>query len=436
MILATCVFIIPYIILMYGYIVQTENQQEEIYIKSKLETLKKTDYLYSSLSNESVNKVVFHELLISSLNGYADIIVLDESKQHVLFTNNNHIVTKPKYFRALDESPYKAYEIEYLKVKRVLMYSYDEEAKRYYIIIEPAKNAFDDIKQNSQNMLMVIALSIVLLLVIIYIYSNKISSTLYTLTDIVKNYRSQNILPQSEIRSNTKFYDELYKIENEIYETINYLIERENEQTKAFYKSKLENLQNQINPHFLYNTLENINQLAMMNDIEDISKLSRGLANLFRYNTEDRNPITTVNKELYIISEYIKIMKIRFPSIEYHVHIQDDDLVETEMLKFTLQPIVENIFKHQSIRDHFEINIDIHAWDTHRIIEIYTNQSIDMEIDLSKVNHSINHEREDGSGIGLYNVNKRIQLHYGDDYGIYLKMRENRILVSTVVLPL
>ena len=421
---------------MYGYIVQTENQQEGTYIKSKLETLKKTDFLYSSLKNESVNKVVFHELLISSLNGYADIVVLDESKQHVLFTNNNHIVTKSEYFRELEELPYKAYEIEYLKVERMLMYSYDEETKKYYIIIEPTKNAFEEIKQNSQNMMIVCGLSIGLLLVIIYIYSNKISTTLYTLTNIVKNYRSQNTLPQSEIWPNTKFYDELYKIENEVYETINYLVERENKQTQAFYKSQLENLQDKINPHFLYNTLENINQLAMMNDIEEISKLSRGLANLFRYNTEERSSITTVSRELYIISEYIKIMKIRFPSIVYHVHLQDEDLVETEMLKFTLQPIVENIFKHQSIREHFEINIDLHVSDTYRIIEIYTSQSIDVEIDLSKVNHAINHERGDGSGIGLYNVNKRIQLHYGEDYGIYLKLRENRILVTTVLLPL
>jgi len=421
---------------MYGYIVQTENQQEGTYIKSKLETLKKTDFLYSSLKNESVNKVVFHELLISSLNGYADIVVLDESKQHVLFTNNNHIVTKSEYFRELEELPYKAYEIEYLKVERMLMYSYDEETKKYYIIIEPTKNAFEEIKQNSQNMMIVCAISIGLLLVIIYIYSNKISTTLYTLTNIVKNYRSQNTLPQSEIWPNTKFYDELYKIENEVYETINYLVERENKQTQAFYKSQLENLQDKINPHFLYNTLENINQLAMMNDIEEISKLSRGLANLFRYNTEERSSITTVSRELYIISEYIKIMKIRFPSIVYHVHLHDEDLVETEMLKFTLQPIVENIFKHQSIREHFEINIDLHVSDTYRIIEIYTSQSVDVEMDLSKVNHAINHERGDGSGIGLYNVNKRIKLHYGENYGIYLKLQENRILVTTVLLPL
>ena len=421
---------------MYGYIVQTENQQEGTYIKSKLETLKKTDFLYSSLKNESVNKVVFHELLISSLNGYADIVVLDESKQHVLFTNNNHIVTKSEYFRELEELPYKAYEIEYLKVERMLMYSYDEETKKYYIIIEPTKNAFEEIKQNSQNMMIVCGLSIGLLLVIIYIYSNKISTTLYTLTNIVKNYRSQNTLPQSEIWPNTKFYDELYKIENEVYETINYLVERENKQTQAFYKSQLENLQDKINPHFLYNTLENINQLAMMNDIEEISKLSRGLANLFRYNTEERSSITTVSRELYIISEYIKIMKIRFPSIVYHVHLHDEDLVETEMLKFTLQPIVENIFKHQSIREHFEINIDLHVSDTYRIIEIYTSQSVDVEMDLSKVNHAINHERGDGSGIGLYNVNKRIKLHYGENYGIYLKLQENRILVTTVLLPL
>jgi len=165
---------------MYGYIVQTENQQEGTYIKSKLETLKKTDFLYSSLKNESVNKVVFHELLISSLNGYADIVVLDESKQHVLFTNNNHIVTKSEYFRELEELPYKAYEIEYLKVERMLMYSYDEETKKYYIIIEPTKNAFEEIKQNSQNMMIVCGLSIGLLLVIIYIYSNKISNLIYT----------------------------------------------------------------------------------------------------------------------------------------------------------------------------------------------------------------------------------------------------------------
>lgn len=183
--------------------------------------------------------------------------------------------------------------------------------------------------------------------------------------------------------------------------------------------------------------MENINQLAMMNDIEEISKLSRGLASLFRYNTEDRKNITTVNKELYIISEYINIMKIRFPNILYNVHIEDEYIVDSEMLKFTLQPLVENIFKHQSISKDFEINISVVEKNPHRIIEIYTNQTINNVLDISKINSSINSEKEDdGAGIGLYNVNKRIQLHYGEDYGIYLKFRDKGILVTTVLLPI
>lgn len=153
-ILTTLVFIIPYIIFMYGYIVQTETQQKELYIRNKLETLEKTDYLYSSLSlsKGSFNEKVYHEFLTSSLDGYSDIIILGENREEIHFTNNSHIVNNPEYFNGLDKSRFNSYEIEYLNVHRVLMYSYNVNAKKYYIIVEPTKNALNGIKRTLKTL--------------------------------------------------------------------------------------------------------------------------------------------------------------------------------------------------------------------------------------------------------------------------------------------
>jgi len=111
-------------------------------------------------------------------------------------------------------------------------------------------------------------------------------------------------------------------------------------------EAQLEYLQRQINPHFIYNTLENIKMLGVINEQEDIVTTAEALGKLLRYNASGGRKTTSVDEELSHILSYLQIQKLRYgDKIKVNIDV-NDDIRENEILKFTLQPLVENAIHH------------------------------------------------------------------------------------------
>lgn len=202
-----------------------------------------------------------------------------------------------------------------------------------------------------------------------------------------------------------------------------------NEQRNAEYKV----LASQINPHFLYNTLETIRMKARVNGQYDIERLVKMLAKILRKNIQAGQQDVTLQAETELISYYLEIQKYRFGErIQYHIRI-DEDLKQYRVFPLLLQPIVENSIIHGlEIKEgigHIDISI-VHAEDKVRIsIE---DDGVGMGEDtLKELRKNLNQTSQTSEHIGVGNVHRRIRLRYGQEYGIEINSTKN---VGTAVI--
>lgn len=189
-------------------------------------------------------------------------------------------------------------------------------------------------------------------------------------------------------------------------------------------QAELKMLQFQINPHFLYNALNTISAIAKLENVNYIPEIASNLSDMFRYNISERD-IVTIQEELDHTLNYMNIQMIRFPNC-FQIKVEiEEELRKCRILKFILQPIVENSYKYGFKRRKKQniIHIKAHRQCDNVIISIEDNGiGIDPE-KLVALNESLASGEKIGgnSGIGLHNVNFRLRNYYGDAYGIYLE---------------
>lgn len=193
----------------------------------------------------------------------------------------------------------------------------------------------------------------------------------------------------------------------------------------------LANLQSQINPHFLYNALEGIRGQAIVDNVPVIEKISQALANYFRYNISSKSDIVTLKEELNNVENYLSIQQFRFNNrfeVEMCYETEDADVLETLMPKLTLQPILENAISHglEKAKKQARIEVRIVKTKKHVTITISDNGKGISESGLKAMNDRIKNYNIMSSpegkhnGIAMPNIDRRIKLMYGDDYGLHI----------------
>ncbi|HEX2947687.1 MAG TPA: sensor histidine kinase [Clostridia bacterium] len=203
-------------------------------------------------------------------------------------------------------------------------------------------------------------------------------------------------------------------------------------------EAELNSLQNQINPHFLYNTLESIRGAALYHGITEIAAMSKALSLLFRYSISDR-VLVTIKEELQHLENYISIQNFRYENkfeLQYNI---PPELMNYKVLKLTLQPLIENSIKHglEMKLGKGTISIEVLVLDSNIKIIISDDGLGIPAKKLEELNRSLASEKSQAAmegdrsstGIGVVNVNSRIKLYFGEQYG--LKFRE--ALVGTTV---
>ncbi len=189
-------------------------------------------------------------------------------------------------------------------------------------------------------------------------------------------------------------------------------------------KLELEALQNQINPHFLYNTLDAIAWMAKIKKQPEIEVLVINLAKFFRLSLHKGDKYVTIADEVEIVEHFLEIEKIRFPdTLTYSCDIPEQ-LRAYRTLKLVLQPIVENCIKHGfASRDgvgHIHISARLDGGDIVMSVE-------DNGCGFTVPEHFFEEKKDESiSGYGLRNVNKRILLEYGREYGMTIRSQEGR----------
>lgn len=201
------------------------------------------------------------------------------------------------------------------------------------------------------------------------------------------------------------------------------LIEKNNRDMERQRALELAALQIQINPHFLYNTLDTVAWLSKMRNQPDIEKLVVSLARFFRISLHKGDKYIRVYEEIELLKNYVNIENIRFPEkIKLNVNISDD-IKFSRMLKIILQPIVEDSMKH-GFSHNGTGNITINGFREGKdlIFEII-DDGVGFEVPEDFLKTKEPAPKDGTGGYGLKNVDERIKLEYGDEYGLSFKSK-------------
>ena len=193
-------------------------------------------------------------------------------------------------------------------------------------------------------------------------------------------------------------------------------------------------LQNQINPHFLYNTLESIRSEAMLAGLESIADMTESLATFFRYTISKVESLVSVEEELQNCETYFNIQQYRFGSrLQFSIQCDPDDKDEIyryRIPKLTMQPIMENSIMHGTEMKVGTGHLTIHLSRTgKRLLVRISDDGLGIdEATLVSINEKLgkssfavsNNAQETKGGYALVNVNNRIRLLFGDEYGLHV----------------
>ena len=214
---------------------------------------------------------------------------------------------------------------------------------------------------------------------------------------------------------------------------------RKNEQIKR-KDAELDALQMQINPHFMYNTLDLIRWNAMFEENGEgkVSKMLEKFSDFLRFNMVSASKLVSVDEEIRHVQSYAAVLQFKDGfHVEIIDNIKDKDILDCNIPKLTFQPIVENAVKH-GIRcrgQNIQISIFARREGKDLVIQIRDNGSGIPENMLHQINERLKRDEPAGNSIGLRNVNERIRLHFGNRYGIRLESREGSYTTVVIRIP-
>lgn len=212
------------------------------------------------------------------------------------------------------------------------------------------------------------------------------------------------------------------------------LMEKVRQEEISLRKTELKALQAQINPHFLYNTLDAIAWLCEEERNEDAVKMVNALARLFRISISRGHELIPIEKELQHAQSYLQIQNFRYKNQFTYSFDVDETCLSYLCNKITLQPIIENAIYHGMDRmvDEGMIKIGIHQ-DPNRIIFTVEDNGVGMTEEQCR--EVLKKEPGDRAGIGIKNVNDRIKIYFGDEYGLTIESELDVGTCVTITMP-
>lgn len=255
--------------------------------------------------------------------------------------------------------------------------------------------------------------------------------------DLNKHIAPSNIKEIDEIIVDINYMiDEIRAVTKKIFLTQDTLYETELRKTEA----ELYALQSQVNPHFLYNTLQCICGLAALKRFQDILDVALSMSDVFKYSIEPGEFVTCID-EINIVYKYLSIYKIRYNgNLDYEIDVSDK-ILDCITLKMIIQPTVENAMLHAYLSTDKKPSLHIlgSIEENNILFRIIDNGTGIPHDKLRLIQESLKQtfsdsiNKQSSFGLGLYNINRRIKLVYGDPYGITLFSNKNGTEVDILI---
>lgn len=283
-----------------------------------------------------------------------------------------------------------------------------------------------------------VGIGIVLLFVAIsvsFFISNLATKRIRILSGAMQDVRQGNLETSISLNGNDELSD-LAEDFNVMVVDIKKLMHKVYQQQKEERQRELQVLQSQINPHFLYNTLDTLQWKALEHGAHELSDLIVSLSSFFRISLSKGKEFITLEKELEHVKNYLVIQQFRYRDIlEYNIDC-DTELFKCSLPKILIQPLVENAIYHGIKPKLGNGAIRISVFEEDDILKIVVKDD-GVGMNKEKLNQIKNNldKHYTGNNYGLYNVSRRIFLNFGEDYGLDIDSEKNAGTTVTVRLP-
>lgn len=276
------------------------------------------------------------------------------------------------------------------------------------------------------NIKLIIILTIFVIIIAIYFaifMSKKISKPILEIKSLMKEVEKGNL--EISIKNHTN--DEIGELSrgfNHMIKKLDRLILEDYKKELLVQQAEFNALKSQVNPHFLYNSLGVISWMARLGEDDSVIKATDELAKFFRYNVNSSEDIVNVKRELEQINSYLTIQNYRYKDRFESIINIEEDILDCMILKLMLQPLVENAIVHGLEEKLGNGTIIINGFKS--------DDNLCFQIKDNGV--GIENSKTKGEGIGLKNLDKRIKIFYGEDYGVF-HSKEEEFTVFTVIVP-
>ena len=276
----------------------------------------------------------------------------------------------------------------------------------------------------SNRLMIQIALIYAVFLVLALIFANVLAHSITgRLSSVIRQMQTVRHGPPTPMDSPSA-HDEI----GDLIDTYNYMTRKMDELMKTQAKAaedlriaEFNSLQAQINPHFLYNTMDMINWMALQGQTDEISHAVQSLSRFYKLTLSRKKGISTIARELEHITIYVQLQNMR-----YHDHIElitdiPDELSEYQIPKLTLQPVVENSILHGILEKESKSGtIVITGWmENENVVLLVSDDGVGIPPEiLSTILSGNGNSQSGGTNIAVYNTHRRLQILYGNDYGL------------------
>lgn len=367
--------------------------------------------------------------MLRAKTGIQDLLknpIMDEKWRFQLLKNmldeyeNSAQELMEQYMKNEDAASYRKYYEHFLKNERLIQ---ETSTNNYHIVTETMNKQKSNLSvAQTLTYLMIIITSLTILFWTRYfskLFYHTISKPLQKVLESIALIKQGEYNLEMESQSSLEMEEICVALE-EMAGKIALNMETQKEKAeleKKLAKSELKMLQNQINPHFLFNTLNTIYCMAEQEGAYDASDMLLKTSHLLRYSLEMQSRLSDFERELNALQYYIEIQKKRFgDKISFHIDIADDkEIKKIPIPAMILQPLVENAIQHglkDCVKDGL-VTIRIEKQDKRLIISVLDNGQGMSKKELKQLIENDYH-KQDGEGLGLYNVVHRLKMYYQD----------------------
>lgn len=359
--------------------------------------------------------------------------ISDESKEKMISTIQLNVK---------DGSQDKFYDTNSLK-EGVYLYNYDDKSGFTIVTLIP-NSILNQATYKTIGIMLVVYLIVLLFVFYCSIYiSKRFTKPIKDINNAMVNFDGIDFSKTLNINTNTEL-DTIGKSYNKMLLNTEKFVNEIKKQERELRNSELNSLIYQINPHFLYNTLDNIYMLARISKDECTMKMIQALSKFLRVSLSKGSDVISISDEIEHVKSYMDIQKIRNNDLFSYEVACDEEILYCKILKLILQPIVENAIKH-GFCDIYEggiIKINVYTEEEELVLTIYNNGKSIQEDIKNKINEmaymslgEIKNSFPNGSGgYGIGNVISRLRLKYGNEVKFYFD-REANGTKCTIKIP-